>query len=154
MTTPPAESNPLVGIWKLLSAISIHPDGTVDAEAYGANPTGYITYAAEGHMMVMFAKSDRPPFSQDVRSPLSEEMNAIAIEELAHAFTSFNAYAGSYTLDGNTVHHHLTLASIPNRVGTTLVRTFTVSENHLILRTPATQRDGVLTVFELTWEKL
>jgi hypothetical protein len=154
MTTPPAESNPLVGIWKLLSAIAIYPDGSIDAEAYGANPTGYITYTAEGHMMVMFAKSDRPPFSRDVRSPLSEEMSAVAIEELAHALTSFNAYAGTYTLDGNIVSHHLTLASIPNRVGATLVRTFTISENRLILRTPATQSDGVLTVFELTWEKL
>ncbi len=154
MTTPPTESNPLVGIWKLLSAIAIHPNGTVDAEAYGANPTGYITYTPEGHMMVMFAKSDRPPFSRDVRSPLSEEMSAVAIEELAHGFTSFNAYAGTYTLDGNIVSHHLTIASIPNRLGTTLARTFAINGDRLALRTPETTGNGGAMVFELVWERL
>lgn len=154
MNTPPTESNPLVGIWKLLSAIAIYPDGTVNSEAYGVNPNGYITYTAEGHMMVMFAKSDRPPFSRDVRSPLSEEMSAVAIEELAHGFRSFNAYAGTYTLDGNIVRHHLTIASIPNRVGTTLVRTFAISGDRLALKTPEIIGNGGAMVFELMWERL
>lgn len=105
-------------------------------------------------MMVMFAKSDRPPFSRDVRSPLSEEMSAVAIEELAHGFRSFNAYAGTYTLDGNIVRHHLTIASIPNRVGTTLVRTFAISGDRLALKTPEIIGNGGAMVFELMWERL
>jgi Lipocalin-like domain len=154
MTMPSPQNNPLIGIWNLISAIAIYSDGTTDSEVYGANPTGYITYTAEGQMMVMFSRSNRPSFSQDVRSPFSEEMSAVPIEELAQAFTSFNAYAGTYTLNGNTVSHHLTLASIPNRVGTTLIRTFTISGDRITLRTPETINDGVEMVFELVWERL
>lgn len=154
MTIPSPQPNALVGIWKLLSAIAICPDGTVESEVYGANPTGYLTYTSEGYMMVMFAMSDRIPFSRDVQSPLSEEMNAVPLEELARALSSFNAYAGTYVVEGNTVCHHLTIASIPNRVGIALVRTFTLRGNQLTLQTPATRSDGVPKVFELRWEKL
>jgi Lipocalin-like domain len=154
MPTPPIQNNPLIGIWKLISAMAIHPDGTVDSEVYGTNPTGYITYTADGNMMVMFSRSDRPPFSQAVRSPFSAAMNAVPMAELAQAFTSFNAYAGTYTFSGNTVHHHLTIASIPNRVGTTLVRTFTINGDLITLRTPETINDGVAIVFEFVWERL
>jgi Lipocalin-like domain len=148
------QNNPLIGIWKLISATAMHSDGTIDSEIYGVNPTGYITYTADGHMMVMFSKSDRPPFSQAVPSPFSEAMNTVPMAELAQAFTSFNAYAGTYTFSSNTVHHHLTIASIPNRVGTTLVRTFTINGDRITLRTPETINQGAAIVFELVWERL
>jgi Lipocalin-like domain len=154
MPTPSIQNNPLIGIWKLISAIAIHPDGTVDSKVYGTNPIGYITYTADGHMMVMFSRSDRPQLSREIQSPLSREMSVIPLEELAQAFTGFSAYAGTYTLNGNTVSHHLTIASIPNRVGTTLVRTFTINGDRITLRTPETINNGVAMVFELLWERL
>jgi Lipocalin-like domain len=51
MTMPSPQNNPLIGIWTLISAIALYSDGTIDSEVYGLNPTGYITYTAEGHMM-------------------------------------------------------------------------------------------------------
>lgn len=105
-------------------------------------------------MMVMFSRSDRSPLSQEVRSPLSPEMQSLPAEELAQAFTTFNAYAGTYTLSGNTVTHHIEIASIPNRVSTTLVRTFTLNENQVTLRTLPVLNDGVEIVFELVWERI
>lgn len=106
-------------------------------------------------MMVMFARSDRRLLSQNIGLPLSNEIHSIPVAELAEAFTTFNAYAGRYTLEGNTVTHHLEVASIPNRVGTDLVRTFTmVSGNRVILKTSPVVKDGVLQVFELVWERL
>jgi len=99
--------------------------------------------------MVMFSER-RPPLSQEVRSPLSPEMQSLP-EELAQAFTTFNAYAGTYTLSGNTVTHQIEIASIPNRVGTMLVRTFTLSESRVTLSTPPVLSGGVETVFELVW---
>lgn len=148
------QSNPLIGTWKLISAIAILPDGTLDSEVYGNHPSGQITYTSDGYMMVMFSKGDRPPFSQDVRSPFSEQIHSVPIEELAQAFVSFNAYAGTYTVDGNTVTHHLTVASIPNRVGTELIRTFAIDGNRLTLKTAPIQNNGILQVFELLWERL
>jgi hypothetical protein len=81
-------------------------------------------------------------------------MQSLPVEELAQAFTTFNAYAGTYTLSGNTVTHQIKIASIPNRVGTTLVRTFTLSESRVTLSTPPVLSDGVETVFELVWERI
>jgi hypothetical protein len=147
------ENNPLVGIWKLISASAIQPDGTVISDVYGTHPVGYITYTSNGHMMVMFARSDRSPLSQAVRSPLSQEMQSLPVEELAQAFTTFNACAGTYTVSGNTVTHQLEIASIPNRVGTSLIRTFTLSGSRVTLRTLPVLSDGVETVFELVWER-
>ncbi|WP_196513594.1 lipocalin-like domain-containing protein [Nostoc sp. NZL] len=68
--------------------------------------------------------------------------------------STFNAYAGTYTLSGNTVTHQIEIASIPNRVGTKLVRTFTLSENRVTLLTPPVFSDGVEQVFELVWERI
>ena len=104
--------------------------------------------------MVMFSRSDRSLLSQEVQSPLSPQMQFLPVEELAQAFTTFNAYAGTYTLNGNTVTHQIEIASISNRVGTTLVRTFTLSENRVTLLTPPVLSDDVETVFELVWERI
>jgi hypothetical protein len=61
---------------------------------------------------------------------------------------------GTYTLRDNTVTHQLEIASIPNRVGTTLVRTFTLRESRVTLSTPPVLSDGVETVFELVRERI
>jgi hypothetical protein len=150
----PTQENPLLGTWKLIAASAVYADGTVIPNVYGIAPTGYISYNIGGHMMVMFSKSDRPPLSKNVRSPLSPDMKDVPVEELAQAFTSFSAYAGTYTLNGNTVTHHLEVASIPNRVGTDLVRTFTVSENQITLRTAPIESSDTLQSFELVWERV
>jgi hypothetical protein len=81
-------------------------------------------------------------------------MNALPIEDLARSFTSFNAYAGTYILNGNTVIHQIAIASIPNRVGKTLIRTFAIDGNRIVLKTPETIVDGTAKVFELTWERV
>ena len=71
MSTPSIQNNLLIGIWKLISATAIYADGTVTPDVYGTHPVGYITYTSDGHMMVMFSRSDRPLLSQEVRSPFS-----------------------------------------------------------------------------------
>ncbi|PSM48199.1 hypothetical protein C7Y66_15795 [Chroococcidiopsis sp. CCALA 051] len=144
----------LLGTWKLISAIAILPDGSIEPDVYGVNPVGYITYAPEGRMMVMFARRDRADFSIDIKSPLGKDIQLVPVAELARAFTTFNAYAGTYELNGNTVIHHIEIASIPNRVGTDLVRTFSLNGDLVTLKTPPTLGDGVLKVFELVWERV
>lgn len=147
---------------------AIYGDGTVDPEAYGPDPVGYLSYSAPesgpdsgpGHMMVMFERRDRALLSGNPTSPFSLE--SVPVAELAQAFASFSAYAGTYTLHGDHVHHHLITASLPNRVGTTLVRQFSLSDDalseplgkRLTLRTPELMKDGSPLVFELVWQRL
>lgn len=153
MSGSSTQENPLLGTWKLIAASAIHADGSITPEVYDADPMGYITYTADGHMLVMFAKRDRPVLSKNVRSPLNRDMDTVPIAELAAAFRSFSAYAGTYTINGTTVTHHLEIASLPNRVGTDLVRTFRVSENQVTLTTAPIEGNGV-SQFELLWERV
>jgi hypothetical protein len=152
MATPQLQPNPLVGWWTLLSITAIAADGTRDPAVYGANPVGSLTYTATGHMMVMFERGDRPPLSGNPSSPFA--LGAVPSEELAQAFVSFSAYTGTYACHGGTVHHHLTTASLPNRVGSTQVRQFSLNGDRLTLTTPAIMQAGLSTVFELIWQRL
>jgi hypothetical protein len=166
LTSLPLPSNPLIGLWRLLAIRAIYVDGSVAPEVYGPDPVGYLSYSApvsgpdSGHMMVMFERRDRALLSGNPTSPFSLE--SVPAAELAQAFTSFSAYAGTYTLHGDHVHHHLTTASLPNRVGTTLVRQFSLSgdgllaplDERLTLRTPELMKGGSPLVFELVWQRL
>ncbi len=153
-SSPSVEDNPLLGTWKLISAIATNPDGTVDPDVYGSNPTGYITYTPERRIMVIFSKCDRLPLNGDINSPFSKQIQSLPQQECVQAFSTFNAYAGMYTIDGNTVTHHVEVASIPNRVGTDLVRTFTLKGKQVTLKTLPTKIDGVEKVLELVWERV
>lgn len=148
------QDNPLLGTWKLISIKAILPDGNINNEAFGANPIGYITYTIEGKMMVIFSKSDRPLLSGKSASPLTAAIHSVPIEERSQAFSSFNSYAGSYTVDGNKVIHHVEIASIPNRIGKSLTRNFRLDGNRVTLTTPPSQSDNTPKIFELTWQRL
>ena len=149
-----SQNNPLLGTWKLISVTAKFPDGTTKNQAFGTNPIGYITYTPEGKMMVIFSKSDRPLLSGNSASPLTTAIHSVPIEERAQAFSTFNSYAGSYTLDGNKVIHHVEIASIPNRIGKSLTRTFTLNGNRVTLQTPPSKSDDTPKVFELVWERI
>ncbi len=149
-----SQNNPLLGTWKLISITAIFPDGNIDNEAFGANPIGYITYTIEGKMMVIFSKCDRALLSGNSASPLTTAIHKVPIEERAEAFASFNSYAGNYTLDGNKVIHHVEIASIPNRIGKSLTRTFVLNGNRVTLKTPPSKSDDTPKIFELTWERI
>ena len=148
------QNNPLLGTWKLISITAIFPDGNIDREAFGANPIGYITYTTEGKMMVIFSKSQRSLLSGNSASPLTAAIHSVPIEERAEAFSTFNSYAGSYTLDGDKVIHHVEIASIPNRIGKSLTRTFVLNGNQVTLKTPPSKSDDTPKIFELTWERI
>lgn len=149
-----SENNPLLGTWKLISITAIFPDGNIDKEAFGVNPIGYITYTPEGKMMVIFSKNQRPLLSGNSASPLTAAIHSVPIEERAQAFSTFNSYAGSYTLDGDKVIHHVEIASIPNRIGKNLTRTFKLDGNRITITTPPSKSDNVPKVFELVWERI
>jgi hypothetical protein len=151
MTKVSRAVHPLVGVWRLVSVTARGSDGTARPEVYGPAPVGYLTYTADGQMMVMFAQGDRPPLSGNPTSPFA--LGSVPAAEMAQAFASFSAYAGTYSIQGDAVHHHLVIASIPNRVGATLVRTFVIQGHRLTLTTQKTMEQGVATAYELVWQR-
>lgn len=142
----PTPGDELVGTWKLVSAKDTTENGEV-RDAYGKNPSGFLTYTADGRMMAILAHSDRKPLS------VADSVAAPA-EERAEAFATFAAYAGTYTHEGNTVVHHVEISSLQNRVHTDLTRTIvSLQRNTLILRTPPFLRGGAKVTSELVWER-
>jgi len=111
----------------------------------GSNPIGFLTYTADGRMSVIMARSGRKPFSTFPPPP----------EETAEAFSpdAFAAYAGSYTLDGDKVIHHVEVCSIENLANTDQVRSVTLQGDRLTLRGEGVLQ-GVTYRAELVWERL
>jgi hypothetical protein len=132
----------LVGTWKLVSNTSTNDTGEVFS--FGPNPIGLLTYTADGRMSVVNARSDRKPPS----IPPS-------IEERAEAFLTCGAYAGSYTVDGDKVVHHIEVCSVQNIGDTDQVRTAKLEGDRLTLRGGFAVK-GVIRAAksELVWERL
>jgi hypothetical protein len=97
--------------------------------AFGVNPTGFLTYTADGRMMAIITYGERRPLS------LNDRVAAPA-QERAEAFATMFAYAGRYTFAGDRVTHRVEAAAVQNWVNTDLVRTVKFQGNRLIIRTP------------------
>jgi hypothetical protein len=139
----------LVGTWKLVSMTETTKKGEVRA-AYGwQNPAGLLTYTADGRMMAITTNGRRKPLS------VSDNIGAPA-EERAEAFATMTAYAGSYTLNGNKVTHHIEVSSMPNAVNTEQVHViFNLKGNSLSLRTLTMANAGAQIAYrEVVWERV
>ena len=138
----------LVSTWKLVSATDTTDNGEI-RDAYGQNPTGYLTYTADGRMMAIITNGGRKSLSVlDTVSAPSEERAA--------AFATLVAYAGTYTVTGDKVIHHVEAAWLQNVVNMDLVRSIVKLEgNRLTLRTSPFSKGGVRIVYEnLVWERM
>jgi hypothetical protein len=123
----PLTKESLVGTWKLVSARQTNDKGEV-RDVYGPNPIGFLTYTADGRMSVIMASSRRKPFS--TFPPPAEEI----AEAFASSPSMFTAYAGSYTLDGDKVIHHVEACSVQNLVNTDQVRSVKLEGDRLTLQ--------------------
>jgi len=143
-----AQSNAaIVGTWKLVSATDTTDKGEV-RDAFGSGAVGFLTYTADGRMMAIISHGGRKPLSVS-------DYGAAPAEERAAAFGTFIAYAGTYTLETNSVIHHVQVASLQNLVGSDQVRTVVnLKGNHLTLRTPPFLYDSKMVIRELTWERV
>jgi len=138
-----SSNDKLAGTWKLVSASSTTSNGERSETPYGPNPVGILTYTGDGRVSALISYGGR------------KALGALApVEEQAEAFKTFLAYAGRYTLDGETVTHHVEISSIQNYVGKDLVRTVTFQGEQITLVTPPTRVNGKIQTLELIWERL
>jgi hypothetical protein len=137
----------LLGTWKLVSASSITSTGERDETPYGSGPAGFLTYTADGRMSSVISYGGRKPLSFGLQE-------AAQMEEQAAAFNTSLAYAGRYTLSGDTVTHHVEVSSIQNYVSKDLVRRVRFQDDQVTLVTPPTPVNGKIQTVELTWQRL
>jgi hypothetical protein len=137
------QSDQLVGTWKLLSASTTTSGGDRDNAPYGPNPSGFLSYNADGRVSALVSYGGRKPLS-----------GSGSLEEQAEAFKTFFAYAGRYAVSGDKVTHHVEVSSIQNYVNRELPRTVRFEDDRLILVTPPTPVNGKLQTVELVWQRL
>jgi hypothetical protein len=96
----------LIGRWNIISWQQQYDDGRV-TYPLGTALEGFIQYQPDGQMLCMMGRADRPNFVT------GGQWNASDAEKAA-AYSSFMAYAGRYSVDGEWVTHHVDLTLFPN----------------------------------------
>jgi len=137
----------ILGTWKLVSVSSSTAGGERNDSPFGADPTGFLTYTQDGRMSAIVSYGERKPLS-------STDSHLAPVEEQAEAFRTFVAYAGRFTLNGDTVIHHVEVCSIQNWVGTDLIRGIKIEAEQIVLISSPTPVDGKTQTFRLIWQRL
>jgi hypothetical protein len=97
-------------------------------------------------MVAILARSDR-------KMPAHNTATAAEAENL---FRSVISYAGTYTIAGNEVTHHVDISWNESWTGTKQVRIFKFEGNKVSLSTPVSPDpfDGKMSICSLVWEKV
>jgi hypothetical protein len=120
-----AGDNPLFGTWKLKSFVRKDVATGESRPALGEHPEGYLGYAPDGRMYALFVAGGRVVPAGD--QPTDDER--------VQLHKSMLAYAGTYTIAGDKVVHHIDVAWNNARLGSDQVRFFKLNGDGLTLTT-------------------
>ncbi len=136
----------LIGTWRLLAVVAEDVATGEKRDIWGADPQGYINYGPDGRMIVINARQGRKKPAGLAPTP----------EEAAELFQGVLAYAGTYTVNGDEVTHHVDISWNEAWTGTDQVRLarFDGDRVHLSTRPNPDPVDGRMSVRTMTWEKL
>ncbi len=136
-TVAAADDNPLLGTWRLKSFVREVAGTGERYNQIGEHPDGYISYAADGRMLVFFVSDDQP-------RPRAEPSD----EERIRLHKAMLAYGGTYTLSPGKVVHHIDIEWDGRRLGTDQIRFYKIEGDKLEIKTepntsPIDGREGV-----------
>jgi len=136
----------LLGTWSLVSVLREEIPSGATIDLMGPNPKGFITYSADGRMVALLVRGDR-------KMPAANTATATEAENL---FRSVISYAGTYTIAGNEVTHHVDISWNESWTGTKQARIFKFEGNRVSLSTPVSPDpfDGKMSIRSLIWEKV
>lgn len=135
----------LVGTWRLVDWTA-SVDDTV-TRPFGGRAEGILTYTEDGRMWATLQRKDRTPLG-------SGSLAAATAEQRAAAAAGYLSYAGSYTVDGDRVIHHVEVSLFPDWVGDEQIRLIGWEDGDLVLSTePQTTPSGRVVVNRLQWRR-
>jgi lipocalin-like protein len=139
---PPC-SGPQLGTWKLVSVTFQYEDTGEKTQPYGAHPSGYLSYGADCRMNALIVSDGRKPPAGDVPTGA----------EKAGLYDGLVAYAGTWSIAGDKVSHHVDISWNQAWTGTTQVRQFRIEGDRLHIRSmPAKSfQDGRVVSAILEW---
>jgi hypothetical protein len=132
-----ADTKSLLGTWKMVSWTQEIVATGATADVMGPSPIGYIAYHADGRMIALVFRRDRPPLSGAV--PTNEEKVKL--------FDTMLAYTAAYTVEADRIIHHVDAAWTPAWIGD-LIRPYKLDGDLLTIsgapsKDPATGQDVV-----------
>jgi hypothetical protein len=139
--------NALVGTWQLTGFSLVVLDTKETSRPYGDHPTGYIQFSPGGHMVMFLAAGElRPPASGSYTDSERADVHRAIV----------GAYAGTYTVEGNTVVYHVLTSWRPEWIGRDQIRYFETNGTNLMIKTtPVTfTRTGQSIVATLTFDRV
>jgi hypothetical protein len=119
-------ASPIVGTWRVTSVSILTLETNEVSYPDGENPIGYIQYSPGGHMVVFLqaGKAPQPP------GPIwPDAYRAQVLDDI------IGAYAGTYSVEGNKVTHHVVAHYRPDLIGADLVRYPEINGNKLTIKT-------------------
>jgi hypothetical protein len=141
-----AGENPVLGTWKLKSFVREMTATGEKINQFGEHPSGYLGYSADGRMYAIGTWDGRVK-PRDA-NPTDEER--IKLHQ------SMFAYAGTYTLEGEKVIHHVDISWNQAWTGTDQVRFYKMDGNILTITTDPFKSplDGRESRSVVVWEKV
>ena len=138
-----ATSADFVGTWRLVDYSFIHDDGMVE-KPWGTDVRGYLLYSAEGYMSGNLGPARR-------RRGVIERMTPASRPRRNRRYI---AYTGRFTVEGETITHHVEASLFPLWVGRDEVRYYSFNGDTLTLRTGRVKSGSHTVVAQLTWERV
>ena len=125
----------LVGAWQLVFWEEALADGSI-GYPYGRGAIGYLIYTGDGYMSAEIMDPDRRQSDPDF--PLEAAAGQTLSEgDRARAYSTYLSYCGTYTVEGDTVTHHVKAGLVPSWTGSDQRRRFTFDQGCLIIRVGA-----------------
>jgi len=142
---PPC-TGPQLGTWKLVSVTFQYEDTGEKTQPYGAHPSGYLSYGADCRMYALIVSEGRKPPAGDIPTAA----------EKAGLYDGLVAYAGTWSIAGDKVSHHVDISWNQAWTGTTQVRQFRIDGDRLYIRSiPAKSfQDGRVISAALEWMRV
>ena len=121
----PTCAGPQLGTWVLLSMETEDLETGQKQNLLGVHPSGYLSYGPDCRMSAILVKESREgPAALVPTDPESIEL-----------YRGLIAYAGSYSIDGFKITHHVETSWNQAWTGTTQVNQFTIDGKTLFMRT-------------------
>ncbi len=118
-------TGPQLGTWKLRSYTTEDLTTGQKTDLFGAHPTGYLSYGSDCRVFGIVVKEGRKAPNSLVPTDA----------ERVELYNGLIAYAGTYSIEGDKVSHHLDVSSNQSWTGTTLVRQFRIDGKSLYINT-------------------
>ena len=139
-------SGPQLGTWKLVSYTTEDLATSQKSSLLGLHPSGFLSYGSNCRMSAILVKDGRNPPATFVPTDA----------ERVDLYNGFIAYAGTYSIEGNIVSHHVDASWNQTWTGTTQMRRFKIDGNTLSITTLPTKNalTGKQSSSVLIWTKV